>query len=84
MAMTHRILLTLVFVGFINVPMFVLTYVQPTYLILLAAAFFSTFFAITVAISSRATNYELVAISAAYAAVIMVFVGNAIQRTVTP
>ena len=78
-AMMHRILITLVFVGFLNVPMFVLTYIQPTGFVLLTAALFSTCFAIAVAISSRATNYELVGITAAYAAVIMVFVGNAIQ-----
>jgi ABC-type Fe3+-siderophore transport system permease subunit len=64
---------------FLIVPMFALTYIQPTGYILLAAALFSTVFAVVAAICSRARNHEVFAVTAAYAAVIMVFVGNSIQ-----
>lgn len=59
--------------------MFALTFIQPTGYILLAAALFSVFFGIVFALSSRAREHEVVGVTAAYAAVLMVFVGNAIQ-----
>jgi hypothetical protein len=57
-----------------------LTYIQVTGYILLAAALFAAFFAVVVAISCRARNHEVFGVTAAYAAVLMVFVGNAIQN----
>ena len=64
---------------FLIVPMFALTYIQSTGFILMAASLFSVFFAIIVAISSKARNHEVIGVTAAYSAVLMVFVGNAVQ-----
>ena len=65
--------------------MFALTYIQPTGYVLLAAAIFSTVFAMVFAISSRARSHEVFGVTAAYAAVLVVFVGNAIQsRFIVP
>ena len=74
-----RILISLTSVVFLIVPMLALTYIQPTGFILLAASLFSVFFAIIVAISSKARNHEVFGVTAAYSAVLMVFVGNAVQ-----
>jgi len=60
--------------------MFALTYIHRTGYILLTAALFAFVFAVFVAVSSRARNHEVFGITAAYAAVVMVFVGNAIQN----
>jgi hypothetical protein len=69
----------LISVVFLIVPMFALTYIQPTGYVLLAASLFSLFFAIVFAISSHARSHEVFGVTAGYAAVIMVFVGNSIQ-----
>lgn len=63
------------------VPMCVLTYIQPTGYILMTAALFSLAFALIAAVSSHARTHEVFGVTAAYAAVLMVFVGNAIQNT---
>jgi len=59
--------------------MFVLTYVRPTGFVLLGAALFATFFAVMFSVTSRAKHHETFGVTAAYAAVLVVFVGNAIQ-----
>ena len=60
--------------------MFAMTYIKPTGYILLTASLFSLVFALVAAVSSRARNHEVFGVTAAYAAVLMVFVGNAIQN----
>jgi hypothetical protein len=57
-----------------------LTYIQPTGYILLTASLFSLVFALIAAVSSHARTHEVFGVTAAYAAVLMVFVGNAIQN----
>ena len=74
-----RILISLISVVLLVAPMFALTYIQLTGFLLMAAALFSMFFAVVFAICSRARNHEVFGVTAAYAAVLMVFVGNAIQ-----
>jgi hypothetical protein len=74
-----RVVIALAAVAFLIAPMFVLTYVQPTGYVLLSAAFFAAVFGVIFALSSRAREHEVVGVTAAYAAVLMVFVGNAIQ-----
>jgi hypothetical protein len=76
-----RVLMSFMSVIFLIVPMFALTYIQGTGYILLTAALFAVVFAILVAVSSRARNHEVFGVTAAYAAVLMVFVGNAIQNS---
>lgn len=61
--------------------MWALTYIQPTGFILLTASLFSFVFALIAAVSSNARTHEVFGITAAYAAVLMVFVGNAIQNS---
>lgn len=74
-----RLLVSLMSVIFLLAPMFACTYIQPTGYILLAASLFSLSFAIVAAFCTRAANHEVFAVTAAYAAVIMVFVGNSLQ-----
>ena len=74
-----RVFIAMVTVLFLIAPMFALAYIRPIGYILLAAALFSAFFGLVFALSSRARYHEVVGITAAYAAVLMVFVGNAIQ-----
>jgi Family of unknown function (DUF6594) len=72
-------MISLISVVLLVAPMFALTYIRRTAFLLLAAALFALFFAIVFAVSSRARNHEVFGVTAAYAAVLMVFVGNAIQ-----
>ena len=58
-----------------------LTYIQPTAYILLTASLFSLIFGLIAAVSSNARTHEVFGVTAAYAAVLMVFVGNAIQNS---
>ena len=76
----RRVLVSLISVGFLIVPMIVLTYIEPRGFILLAATLFSVFFAVVFAMCSRARSHEVWAVTAAYAAVLVVFVGNAVQN----
>lgn len=67
---------------FLVAPMFALTYIHPTQYIILAAALFAGVFGVGFALSSRARDHEIVGVTAAYAAVLMVFVGNAIPTPI--
>ena len=73
-------MIALMSVIFLIIPMFALTYIQKTGFILLTASLFSLVFGLVAAVSSRAHAHEVFGITAAYAAVLMVFVGNAIQN----
>lgn len=75
-----RVLVSLMSVLFLVIPMFALTYIRPTGFLLLAAALFSVIFAFIVAVTSRARHHEIFGVTAAYAAVLMVFVGNAVSN----
>lgn len=61
---------------FLLVPMIAMAYINATRYLLIATVLFVLFFAFILALSSKASNQELVAATAAYAAVLVVFVGN--------
>ena len=60
------------------VPMIAMTFIQAEHYLLLTTSLFVLIFAVLVAFASNASNQELLAVTAAYAAVLVVFVGNAI------
>jgi len=64
---------------FLIVPMFALTYLESIGYILLTASMIAVAFAVVVGCSSRAKNHEIIGVTAAYAAVLMMFVANAFQ-----
>jgi VIT1/CCC1 family predicted Fe2+/Mn2+ transporter len=66
------------FIGgaFLLAPMYNLTYVKDQKYQLISVVLWVLFFAISLALSSRATNQELLIATAAYAAVLVVFVGH--------
>jgi VIT1/CCC1 family predicted Fe2+/Mn2+ transporter len=66
------------FVGgaFLLAPMYNLTYVQEQKYQLISVVLWVLFFAISLALSSKATNQELLGATAAYAAVLVVFVSQ--------
>ena len=59
--------------------MVVLSYVKPAKFVLLAAILFAFAFAIVIGLCTHAKTPEVVLMTAAYASVLMVFVGIAIQ-----
>ena len=58
-------------------PLVALTYIHSTYYRLLACTLFTFVFVLVLAIFSKANNIEFVGATAAYAAVLVVFVGSA-------
>jgi VIT1/CCC1 family predicted Fe2+/Mn2+ transporter len=62
--------------AFLLAPMYNLTYVHAQKYQLISVVLWVLFFAISLALSSRATNQELLIATAAYAAVLVVFVGR--------
>jgi hypothetical protein len=79
-ATISRICTSLISVCFLIAPMVTLTYVKPTEYVLIGASLFSAVFGLVVALVSRgAKSQEIFGIVAAYAAVLIVFVGNALQ-----
>ena len=75
-ALLHRILISLFSVMFLIIPMISLTYIRPTGFRLLGASLFSSLFAVFVAMY-RTKPQDIFASTAAYAAVLVVFVGSA-------
>lgn len=71
-----RLLVTIMASLFLIVPMVVLSYVEPKWARLLSASLFVLLFAVYVSLVSKGSNQEMVMSSAAYAAVIVVFVGQ--------
>ncbi|KAK3297416.1 uncharacterized protein B0H64DRAFT_440882 [Chaetomium fimeti] len=71
-----RLLVTILASLFLIVPMVVLSYVEPKWARLLSASLFVLLFAVYVSLVSKGSNQEMVMCSAAYAAVIVVFVGQ--------
>jgi VIT1/CCC1 family predicted Fe2+/Mn2+ transporter len=66
------------FIGgaFLLAPMYNLTYVQDQKYQLVSVVLWVLFFGISLALSSKATNQELLLATAAYAAVLVVFLGH--------
>lgn len=64
--------------------MVVLTYVPTTRWSLIATTLFVLAFVVTMAFATRASNYELLAATAAYSAVLVVFVSNALEASTSP
>jgi VIT1/CCC1 family predicted Fe2+/Mn2+ transporter len=71
-----RLLVTIMASLFLIVPMVVLSYVEPKWARLFSASLFVPLFAVYVSLVSKGSNQEMVMSSAAYAAVIVVFVGQ--------
>lgn len=62
--------------AFLLAPMYGLTFMQTQRDKLITVGLFVLFFAVVVALASKATNQEVVGATAAYAAVLVVFVGQ--------
>jgi hypothetical protein len=60
------------------VPMVVLTFIESNHFRLLATTLFTLAFVIFIASSSTASNQELIAATAGYTAVLVIFVGSAL------
>ena len=71
-----RILFALMGGIFLLAPMVAMACITSTKYLLITTVLFVLLFAIILALSSKASNQELVAATAAYAAVLVVFVGN--------
>jgi hypothetical protein len=71
-----RILFALIGGIFLLAPMVAMAYITSTKYLLVTTVLFVLIFAVILALSSKASNQELVAATAAYAAVLVVFVGN--------
>ncbi len=71
-----RLIVTLIASVFLVVPMVVLSFVESQWGRLLSASLFIFFFAVCVSLSSKGSNQDMVLSTAAYAAVIVVFVGQ--------
>lgn len=64
---------------FLLAPMVALSYCKEKLYLIIITALFTLFVAILLGLISRASNQELLAATAAYAAVLTVFVGNAVD-----
>src|SRR5438876_317333 len=64
---------------FLLAPMVALSYCQAKLYLIIITVVFTLVVAVVLALASKATNQELLAATAAYAAVLTVFVGNAIR-----
>lgn len=71
-----RILVSLLAGIFLLIPMIVMSFINGKKCLLITASLFVLLFAITLSITSRATNQELMVATATYAAVLVVFVGQ--------
>jgi VIT1/CCC1 family predicted Fe2+/Mn2+ transporter len=75
---TARVIFALVGGIFFLAPMIAMTYIESKKYMLLTMCLFVLFVATTLALASKASDQELLAATAAYAAVLVVFVGNTI------
>jgi hypothetical protein len=71
-----RLTVSLIGGAFLLVPMSILTFVKPPKYQLLTVALFVLVFAIAIALGSEATNHQLLAATAAYSAVLVVFIAG--------
>lgn len=71
-----RLLIAVVGCAFLIVPMVALAYATSLLLRQLLVVMFVLFFAVVLALGSKATNQELLVATAAYSAVLVVFVGR--------
>ncbi|KAN0112383.1 hypothetical protein V8E51_005334 [Hyaloscypha variabilis] len=62
------------------VPMAALSYITSLHWILIAAFLFTFIFSVAVAVTSRASNDQVIAATAAYGAILVIFVANRIQK----
>jgi succinate-acetate transporter protein len=76
-----RILFALIGGIFLLTPMVALAYISSKSLILIITVLFVLVFSITLALGSKSSNQELIAATAGYTAVLVVFVGNYIALT---
>ena len=78
-SLVTRLLISLISALFFIIPMTVLICIQPKGYVLCAAAVFAIFFGVVIAMTSRAKHHELFGVAAGYVAILVVFVGNAID-----
>jgi vacuolar-type H+-ATPase subunit I/STV1 len=79
-ALVGRIVASFISIAFLVVPMVVLTYINSVGHTLLAASLFAVVFAGVIIMSTSATSQDIFTITYAYAAVLVIFVGNALQQ----
>jgi VIT1/CCC1 family predicted Fe2+/Mn2+ transporter len=73
-----RVIFALVGGIFLLAPIILMTYIESRRYMLLTTCLFVLFVATTLALASKASNQELLGATTAYAAVLVVFVGNTI------
>ena len=74
-----RIVFALIGGVFLLAPMVALAYSQRMLYLIIITVLFTLFVSVALGLVSRASNQELLAATAAYAAVLVVFVGNAVK-----
>lgn len=76
-----RLLVSLTGGAFLLVPMYALTFIQEQRYQLVTVGLFVIFFAVVVALATKATNQELLGATATYAAVLVVFISQTPSST---
>ncbi|KAF4632381.1 hypothetical protein G7Y89_g5749 [Cudoniella acicularis] len=79
---TARLLVAVIGGLLVLVPMAALSYITSLHWILIAAFLFTFNFSVAVAIVSKASNDQVIAATAAYGAILVIFVANRIQHPV--
>ena len=74
--LTARVLISIIAGVFLLAPMFALSYIEERRYRLMTTSLFTFVFAIALSVLSEAKNQELVTATAAYAAVLVVFIGT--------